>query len=141
MNYLKNLINKINLNDGGVLIVDYGYFNKQMKNTLQAVHNHKYSNILDNFGNSDITHNISFYLIKKIIKKFGIFNLRATNQKNFLLKLGILERAEIITKNISFTKKADIYFRIKRLLDKNLMGNLFKVMFITNKKNKFNLGF
>ena len=40
-----------------------------------------------------------------------------------------------------FSKKADLYFRIKRLIDKDKMGNLFKVLFVTNKKNKFNLGF
>ena len=40
-----------------------------------------------------------------------------------------------------FSKKADIYFRIKRLIDEKQMGNLFKVMFVTNKKNKFKLGF
>ena len=40
-----------------------------------------------------------------------------------------------------FSKKADIYFRIKRLIDKNQMGELFKVMLITTHKNKFKLGF
>ena len=57
------------------------------------------------------------------------------------MKLGILERAEIISKNLPFSKKADIYFRLKRLIDKNEMGELFKVMLITNKKTNFNLGF
>jgi len=47
----------------------------------------------------------------------------------------------MLTKNMSFTKKADIYYRIKRLIDKNAMGDLFKVMLITNKDNKFQLGF
>ena len=43
---------------------------------------HKYSNILENFGNSDITYNISFNLINQIIKKFGhLFNI--TTKKNF----------------------------------------------------------
>ena len=36
-----------------------------------------------------------------------------------------------------FSKKADIYFRVKRLIDESQMGNLFKVMLITNFKNKF----
>ena len=36
-----------------------------MKNTLQAVSNHKFSNILNNIGKSDITHNINFNLFKK----------------------------------------------------------------------------
>jgi cyclopropane-fatty-acyl-phospholipid synthase len=40
-----------------------------------------------------------------------------------------------------FSRKADIYFRVKRLIDNNQMGSLFKTMFITNKKNKFKLGF
>ena len=52
-----------------------------------------------------------------------------------------MERAEILTKNMPFNKKADIYFRIKRLIDENQMGDLFKVMFITKNKNKFKLGF
>ena len=63
---------------------------------------------------------------------------KINNQKEFLTKLGILQRAEILTKNMPFSKKADIYFRVKKLIDVNHMGNLFKVIFITNKKNKFN---
>ena len=55
--------------------------------------------------------------------------------------MGINERAEIISKNKSFLKKADIYYRVKRLIDNKQMGNLFKVMLIKNKKNKFKLGF
>ena len=139
--YLKTIINKIKLNNGGILIIDYAYFEKEMKNTLQAVSKHKYCNVLKGFRNSDITHNISFNLINKIIKKLGPYSSLSTTQKKFLTKLGILNRAEMISKNMAFSKKADIYFRIKRLIDESQMGNLFKVMFITNRKNKFKLGF
>ena len=62
-------------------------------------------------------------------------------QKEVLIKLGILKRAEILSKNMLFSKKADMYFRVKRLIDDKEMGNLFKVIFVSNKKNKFNLGF
>ena len=55
--------------------------------------------------------------------------------------MGINQRAEILSKNKNFSKKADIYFRLKRLIDDKQMGNLFKVMLIKNKENKFNLGF
>ena len=139
--YLKTIIDKIKLNNGGILIIDYAYFEKEMKNTLQAVSKHKYCNVLKGFRNSDITHNISFNLINKIIKKLGPYSSLSTTQKKFLTKLGILNRAEMISKNMAFSKKADIYFRIKRLIDESQMGNLFKVMFITNRKNKFKLGF
>ena len=139
--YLKTIINKIKLNNGGILIIDYAYHEKKMKNTLQAVSKHKYSDVLEGFRNSDITYNLSFNLINKIIKKLGPCSSLSTTQKKFLMKLGILDRAEILSKNKPFSEKADIYFRIKRLIDEGQMGHLFKVMLITNHKNKFNLGF
>ena len=124
-----------------MLIIDYGYLKREMKNTLQAVSKHKYCDVLKSFRNSDITYNLSFNLINMIIKKLGTYSSLITTQKKFLIKLGILDRAEMLSKNISFSKKADIYFRIKRLIDDKQMGHLFKVMFITNYKNKFKLGF
>ena len=139
--YLKKITNKIKFNGGGILIIDYGYTEKKIKNTLQAISKHKFCDVLNNFGNSDITHNLSFNLINQIIKKFGSFCTNTTTQKKFLTKLGILKRAEILSKNMPFSKKADIYYRIKRLIGENQMGNLFKVMFVTYKKNKFKLGF
>ena len=139
--YLQTIIKKIKLNNGGILIIDYAYLENEMKNTLQAVSEHKYCNVLKDFGNSDITYNLNFKLINKIIKKIGGCSSISTTQKKFLTKVGILDRAEILSKNMPFSKKADIYFRIKRLIDKKQMGHLFKVMFITNNKNRFKLGF
>ena len=139
--YLEIIIKKIKLNSGGILIIDYAYLEREMKNTLQAVSKHKYCDVLKSFRNSDITYNLSFNLINKIIKKLGPCSSISTTQKKFLTKLGILDRAEILSKNMLFSEKADIYFRIKRLIDENQMGHLFKVMFIKNLKNKFRLGF
>ena len=139
--YLKTIIKKIKLNNGGILIIDYAYLEKEMKNTLQAVSKHKYCDVLKGFRNSDITYNLSFNLINKIVKKLSPCSSITTTQNKFLTKLGILDRAEILSKNMPFSQKADIYFRIKRLIDETQMGDLFKVMFITNLKNKFNLGF
>ena len=141
LEYLKDITNKINLNTGGILIIDYGYLDKEMRNTIQAVSKHKYADILNNFRNSDITYNLNFNLISQIIKKLGSFFQTTTTQKKFLTKLGILKRAEILSRNMLFSKKADMYFRIKRLIDEKQMGNLFKVTLITNKKCKFKLGF
>ncbi len=139
--YLNTIVKKIKLNNGGILIIDYAYLEREMKNTLQAVSNHKYCNVLKGFRNSDITYNLSFNLINKIIKKLGPCTSLSTTQKEFLTKLGILDRAEILSKNMLFSKKADIHFRIKRLINESEMGHLFKVMLITNRKNKFILGF
>ena len=139
--YLKTVINKIKINNGGILIIDYAYLEKKMKNTLQAVSKHKYCDVLKGFRNSDITYNINLNLINLIIKKLGSCSSISTTQKKFLTRLGIFDRAKILSEKMPFSKKADIYFRIKRLIDDNQMGYLFKVMFVTNHKNKFKLGF
>tara|TARA_A100001015_G_C15001948_1_gene718879 strand:+ start:768 stop:1814 length:1047 start_codon:yes stop_codon:yes gene_type:complete len=139
--YLKKIAKIIKKDNGGLLIIDYGYFEKKMTDTLKAISNHKYKDILKNVGKSDITYNINFYLFKKIIKRFGGLNNIMTTQGDFLVKMGIKKRAEIISKNKNFSEKTDIYFRLKRLIDENHMGNIFKVMFVKKQKNNFKMGF
>ena len=58
-----------------------------------------------------------------------------------MIKMGIEKRAEILSKNQIFSRKADIYYRLKKLIDKNQMGNVFKVMFIKRQENNYKLGF
>jgi cyclopropane-fatty-acyl-phospholipid synthase len=139
--YLNIISKKINTFQGGLLIIDYGYLQKKMKDSLQSIYKHNFNNVLDNFGKSDITYNLNFFLLKKIVKKLNLKVAGLTSQRNFLTRLGILNRAEILAKNLQFSKKADIYYRIKRLIDRNFMGELFKVMFVTGKNIKFKLGF
>ena len=141
LNYLKLISKIIKKNKGGLLLIDYGYTDKKMKDTLKAISNHKFANILEDVGNVDITHNINFELFKNYLKKLGGLRSDLTTQKDFLIKLGIKERAEIISKNKSFSKKADVFYRLNRLIDEKQMGKLFKVMLIQNKKNSFKLGF
>ena len=139
--YLKEISKIIKKNNGGLLLIDYGYIDEKMKDTLKGVSNHKFANILKDIGNIDITHNINFDLFQRYIKKLGGLNNYLTTQKKFLIKMGINQRADTISKNQNFLKKADIYYRLKRLIDEKQMGNLFKVLLIKNKKNKFSTGF
>ena len=79
-----------------------------------------------------------------------ILNLNGINCKVFPSNIDedtvkyslIKEKAspEIISKNLNFSEKANVYYRLERLIDDQQMGNLFKVMLIKNKKNKFNIG-
>ncbi len=139
--YLNTICKTVQKSGGGVLIIDYGYLGSKMHETLQAINNHKYSNVLENIGDADITYNINFNLFKKFINRFKKLKSITTNQKKFLINMGILERAEIVSKNITFSKKTDLFYRIKRLVDDKQMGELFKVMLIKNKNNKFKTGF
>ena len=139
--YLKKISKKINSKKGALLIIDYGYISKEMKNTLMAIKNHSVKNVLDEVGKADITYHLNFKVLEKIIKNFKVKCQGITTQRNFLINLGIKERAEIISKNLSFSKKADIYYRLNRLINEKQMGNLFKVMLITNNKINFKTGF
>jgi NADH dehydrogenase [ubiquinone] 1 alpha subcomplex assembly factor 7 len=139
--YLKDICKIIKKNNGGILIIDYGYLNSKMYETLQAVSNHEYSNILENVGDSDITYNINFNLFGNFVDQFDDLNSIISNQKKFLTSMGIVQRAEIISENIPFSKKSDLFYRIRRLIDERQMGELFKVMLIKKKKNKFKTGF
>ena len=55
--------------------------------------------------------------------------------------MGILERADILSKKMNFASKAKMYYRLKKILDQKEMGQLFKVLFATKKGNNFSLGF
>jgi len=141
LKYFKIISNKIKSNSGGILIIDYGCWNNEMKNTLKSIYKHKFNNVLRNFGRADITYNPNFKLLEKILKKLNLKISGKNNQKNFLKNLGILKRAEIISKNLPFSKKVDIYYRVKRLIDQNAMGGLFKVILATKKNVNFQVGF
>jgi len=138
---LNNISKLINKSNGGILIIDYAYSGKKMIDSLQSVKNHKKNKITDDMGNADITYMLNLNQITNMAYKLNLKTVGITTQGEFLKKLGILERAEIISKNLPFTKKADIYFRLKRLIDKKYMGKLFKVVFLSNKKISFELGF
>ena len=139
--YLKEISNVLKSQNGGLLLIDYGYKKNLMKDTIQSVYRHKKNEFFNNVGKSDITHHINFSLIKKIAKNFKLKSSKIISQGKFLINLGIEKRAEIISQKIPFSKKANIYYRLKRLIDKNQMGELFKVVLLTNSNTFFNKGF
>ena len=139
--FLKAIAKKINKFDGGLLTFDYGYTIKKNQNTLQAVRKHKYSDPFFNPGNSDITSHINFKLFKEILNKNNLDVKKITEQSKFLKKIGILERANILSKKMTFKEKVNMFYRLKRLLKPQEMGDLFKVIFAQKKGTNFSLGF
>mgnify|MGYP001169319486 FL=1 len=140
INYIKQLNNFISHKGGCILFIDYAYLGHTMYDTLQAVKKHRKINILEEVGNADITHIINIPFLKKIAKTLNL-ELDYNTQREFLLNLGILKRAEILASKKSFLEKANIYYRINRLIDKKQMGEIFKVIYFYKKKEKFKLGF
>jgi len=141
LKFLEAIAKKINKFDGGLLSFDYGYTIKKSKNTLQSVKKHKYTNLFLVPHHSDITSHLNFRLFHKILKKNNLDVKKITNQNEFLKKVGILERANILSRKMTFKEKANMFYRLKRLLDCREMGYFFKVLFAQKKGRRFSLGF
>ena len=73
-----------------------------MFNSLQSVKNHKKANYLINKGSTDITHLVNFDLLKKFFKKHNLKVNNLATQRDFLSRMGIFERANILASNKSF---------------------------------------
>ncbi len=125
---------------GGILLIDYGFEGTRKIDTLQSVMRHKKNKLFSNIGEADITSLVNFTILKKYFlrKKFNTSNV--VSQSFFLKRIGIVQRAEILSKKTDFRAKTDLYLRLKRLLDEKYMGSLFKVIFAQKNKRKFLLG-
>ncbi len=141
LKFLKQISKKINKFDGGLLTIDYGYTLKKNQNTLQAVKKHNYLDIFFKPGHSDITSHINFKLFSKSLSENNLAVKKITTQSEFLKKVGILERADILSKKMTFKEKANMFYRLKRLIDPKEMGERFKVIFAQKKGKIFSLGF
>ena len=141
LDYIDIIAEKIKKFNGGLLTFDYGYTKNINQDTLQSVENHKFANTLSKPGSKDITSHVNFKLLSSIFKRKNLDVGKIATQNQFLQKLGIIERANLLSKNMNFKAKADLYYRLKKLLDYSEMGNLFKVIFAKKKGKKFSLGF
>lgn len=125
---LNKIIRKIHKLKGCILMIDYGYLNSNNHNTLQSVMKHKKNNLLDNLGKADVTAHVNFTLLKEFFLKNNLKTKKIITQKQFLENMGILQRAELVSKNMKFSEQSNLYLRMKRILSPRLMGNLFKVI-------------
>jgi NADH dehydrogenase [ubiquinone] 1 alpha subcomplex assembly factor 7 len=135
---LKKIIKKITQVKGCLLMIDYGYLKSRNQNTLQSIMHHKKNNLLNNLGKADITSHVNFELLNEYFLKNNLKVKKIVSQQKFLKNMGIIERAEIISKKMKFTEQSNMYLRLKRLLNSNLMGDLFKVILTyRSSSNKF----
>ena len=128
-----NICNHLIKYDGVFLLVDYGNISG-IGDTLQAVHKHKFKSVLEKPGQSDLSSHVNFKLMKEIARKKNLYISPIREQQNFLLELGIKKRLESLTKNVSSAKAEKIGSEVKRLIDPDKMGSLFKVIAITKTK-------
>ena len=126
-NSIFNEIAKIMRSNGGfLLIADYGYIKSTNLNSLQSIKNNKFTEVLSNIGEQDITYHVNFNQLLLIAQNAGLKNINISTQSNFLKMNGINVRAEqLMISNPKF--KDRIMDQLSRLTDPDKMGNLFKI--------------
>ncbi len=119
--------------DGGVLlVVDYGYTQTTLGESLQAVARHGYVDPLRTPGEADLTTHVDFAALKRAAKARGAKALGPITQGAFLTQLGIVRRAEALMKKADERQRANIEGALRRLAGtgdaRTHMGEMFKAM-------------
>ena len=117
---------------GCALVVDYGHDGHAVGDTLQAVRNHEFQDVLGDPGAVDLTAHVDFAALAEAAHdNAGHFG--PTTQGAFLQALGIRMRAEQLKKHASEAQRRDIDAALQRLIDPKEMGTLFKVMAVCDR--------
>ena len=86
-------------NTGMALFIDYGHSASGFGDTFQALRKHKFTDPLLSPGFCDLTNHIDFEALAKIVQNSGLKVQPISTQGEFLLKLGLLERAASLGHN------------------------------------------
>jgi len=114
--------------DGGAgLFIDYGHLDPGFGDTFQAVRNHRPEDVLENPGEADVTAHVDFSALAAVVQAVGLDASLAT-QGEFLLGLGLLERAGRLGAGADETIRDGISAAVERLAASDQMGGLFKVL-------------
>ncbi|MCX7898844.1 MAG: SAM-dependent methyltransferase, partial [Methylocystis sp.] len=121
---------------GALLIIDYGYFQTSLGDSLQAVSRHAYVDPLAEPGEADLTAHVDFAALGRAARAAGAKVMGPVTQAHFLLQLGIERRAAALTKRATPEQAEQIASAFERLTGtddaQRQMGSLFKVMAITH---------
>jgi NADH dehydrogenase [ubiquinone] 1 alpha subcomplex assembly factor 7 len=121
---------------GALLVVDYGYTQTALGETLQAVARHAYVDPLEAPGEADLTAHVDFAALARAATAAGARVQGPVTQGAFLRSLGLVERAEAVKKRATPQQREDIARATQRLAGagdhKREMGEVFKVMAVTH---------
>ena len=113
---------------GAALIIDYGSDKPGIGDTLQAVRGHKYESPFAMPGEADVTAHVDFAALARTASEAGSEPRPVVTQGEFLVRLGLVERAQVLGRNQDTKTRDKIASAIERLAGPKAMGKLFKVL-------------
>lgn len=124
---------------GVALLVDYGHTLSGVGDTLQAVKRHRFHPVLEGPGTADITAHVDFEALAAAAIPARAWG--PVPQGAFLSSLGIQARAAMLARNCAPKVAADIAGQMRRLIDPEEMGTLFKVLALAHPAMPAPIGF
>ncbi|WP_276120728.1 class I SAM-dependent methyltransferase [Pararhizobium qamdonense] len=128
------LSERIRTHGGTAVIIDYGHMATGLGDTLQAVRDHQFDPPLAHPGFADITSHVDFEQLARraVAERLQINGL--TYQGDFLIALGLAERAAALGRDKSRETQENIRADAERLAGagEGKMGELFKVLVVSS---------
>jgi NADH dehydrogenase [ubiquinone] 1 alpha subcomplex assembly factor 7 len=124
---MQRLAHKVAVQGGAILAIDYGYPATQTGETLQAVRAHAFADPLENPGEADISAHVNFAVLAEAARATGLAVPSLATQGEFLLRLGIGERAKALAR-ANPAEAANVARAVERLTSPDQMGTLFRAL-------------
>ena len=126
----RQLAGRLAREGGALLAIDYGDLYGGTADTLQAVVRHRFADLLAAPGEADLTAQVDFAALGRAAAGEGAVVHGPVTQADFLLALGLAQRAERLAARANPAQAAAVRAGADRLTDRATrgMGHLFKVM-------------
>jgi SAM-dependent MidA family methyltransferase len=122
--------------EGAALVLDYGHLKSAPGDTLQAVAGHTFTNPLASPGRVDLTAHVDIESVADSAESIGARAQGPVAQREFLLSLGIDQRAAALKAGMPRERTVEIDVALARLIAGGMrgMGELFKALAICDPK-------
>jgi NADH dehydrogenase [ubiquinone] 1 alpha subcomplex assembly factor 7 len=115
------------------LFLDYGHQRTAVGETLQAVREQHYVSPFDSPGESDLTAHVDFEDLSSHCRGEGLVIDGPVTQSEFLLKMGLVERAQKLMDAAPSDQIGLLEAGARRIADPMGMGGLFKAICVRSK--------
>ncbi|AWB20986.1 methyltransferase [Methylobacterium currus] len=130
LDLIRQIAGRLAREGGALAAIDYGDLYGGTADTLQAVARHRFADPLAAPGETDLTAQVDFAALARAAAGEGAVVHGPVTQADFLLALGLAQRAERLAARANPVQAAAVKAGADRLIDRTPrdMGHLFKVM-------------
>ena len=129
---MADLAERLRVQRGLALVIDYGELEPTPGSTLQAVHRHQKVDPLTRPGEVDLSSRVAFGPLARIAREAGLRVFGPLPQGDFLTRLGSGLRLAQLVRRATAAQAAALEAGHRRLTAADGMGTLFKVLAVTS---------